>query len=172
MTDVFLNPFLLSDADRHEIWDMLVQRDITAFLAADWEMVADDFIADGFLGIDAKHSNNPDDWRLTFPNLNAYRDVWLNQAHDFRAQKFSEDPRSAIFRSTSLRTIEIVEDMALVHKKFNGGISRADGTYDVMNWQTLYHCRHHAGRWKIIGFNGYMPYPVSDKNSKTSKDRM
>lgn len=170
MTDVFLNPFLLSDADRHGIWTMLVERDITAFLAADWDMVAGDFIEDGFLGIDAKHSANPDDWRLTFPTLDAYRDKWLAQAMDFQEQKFSEDSRTAIFKATTLCTIEIVGDMALVHKKFDGGISRTDGGYDIMNWQTLYHCRCHEGRWKIIGFNGYMPYPVPTRNSANQKD--
>ncbi len=170
MTDVFMNPFLVSDADRHDIWTMLVERDIAAFLAADWDMVAGDFIEEGVLGIDAKHSADPDDWRLTFPTLDAYRDAWLAQAKDFQTQKFSEDPRTAIFEATTLRTIEIVGDMALVHKKFDGGISRADGKYDIMNWQTLYHCRRHEGRWKIIGFNGYMPYPVTAENSDKKKD--
>lgn len=170
MTNIFSNPFPLSDADRHAIWAMLVERDIAAFLTADWGMVADDFIEEGFLGIDAKHSSNPDDWRLTFPTLVAYRNEWLRQAKEFQNQKFSEDPRTAIFNATHLRTIEIVGDMALVHKKFDGGINRADGKYDIMNWQTLYHCRRQNGQWKIIGFNGYMPYPASAVGSDKTKD--
>ena len=38
--------------------------------------------------------------------------------------------------------------------------SKADGSFDVMKWQTLYYCRLHQGRWKITGFTGYMPNPM------------
>ena len=31
-----MNPFPASDPDRHAIWEMLVERDIQAFVAADW----------------------------------------------------------------------------------------------------------------------------------------
>ena len=47
MRDPFKNPFPASDAARHAIWEMLVPRDIDAFLAADWSMVAGDFVEDG-----------------------------------------------------------------------------------------------------------------------------
>ena len=42
------NPFPPGDPDRHAIWNMLVARDIDAFVAADWSMVAGDFVRDGF----------------------------------------------------------------------------------------------------------------------------
>ncbi len=29
-----------------------------------------------------------------------------------------------------------------------------------MQWQTLYYCRFHEGRWKISGFTGYLPNPM------------
>ncbi len=160
MNDVFSNPFPPNDPDRHAIWTMLVERDIAAFLAADWTMVADDFVAEGFLGIDAGKSDNPDRWRLAFPTLAAYRDEWLRQAKDFQTLSFAEDPRTAIFTTTTLREIEISGDRALVHKKFDGGITRSDGQRDVMNWQTLYYCRKIGETWKITGFCGYMPYPM------------
>ena len=67
------NPFA-NDKDRHEIWEMLVRRDIAAFVASDWSMVADDFIAPGFLGIHAHKSANPDEWTAAFPTLDVYRD--------------------------------------------------------------------------------------------------
>lgn len=160
MRDPFQNPFAETDSARHSIWEMLVTRDIDAFLAADWSRVADDFVEDGFLGINASRDANPDNWRLSFPSLAAYRDEWLRQAKDFQTQQFGEDPRHAIFTTTTLEEIEVEGETALVRKKFDGGIRRADGGFDVMKWQTLYYCRLHEGRWKISGFTGYMPNPM------------
>nr|WP_316656324.1 hypothetical protein [uncultured Gellertiella sp.] len=160
MRDPFVNPFPASDTARHQIWEMLVARDIDAFLAADWSAVAGDFVEDGFIGIDGRKQANPDRWRLAFPDLESYREEWLRQARDFAGQEFGEDPRSAIFATTTLEEIEIEGETALVRKKFDGGITRADGTRDIMAWQTLYYCRLHQGRWKISGFTGYLPNPM------------
>ncbi|TBA33467.1 hypothetical protein ELH62_30675 (plasmid) [Rhizobium ruizarguesonis] len=159
MRDPFKNPFP-SDSARHAIWEMLVSRDIDAFLAADWSMVEHDFVEEGFIGIDGRKEVSPDKWRLAFPTLSAYRQEWLRQAEDFAKQSFAEDARTAIFTTTTLEDIEIECDMALVRKKFDGGISKPDGTRDVMQWQTLYYCRLHEGRWKISGFTGYLPNPM------------
>jgi len=159
MRDPLKNPFP-SDSARHAIWEMLVPRDIDAFLAADWSMVAGDFVEEGFIGIDGRKEVSPDKWRLAFPTLSAYRQEWLRQAQDFAQQSFAEDARTAIFTTTTLEDIEIDGDMALVRKKFDGGISKPDGTRDVMHWQTLYYCRLHQGRWKISGFTGYLPNPM------------
>jgi hypothetical protein len=76
-----MNPF--SDPDRQGIWEMLVERDIAAFLACDWSMVAGDFLAGEFFGVDGQKSGNPDTWRLAYPTLEEYRAEWLLQAHDF-----------------------------------------------------------------------------------------
>lgn len=160
MRDPFRNPFPATDTARHAIWEMLVTRDIDAFLAADWSLVAADFVEEGFIGIDGRKQISPDQWRLAFPTLSAYRDEWLRQARDFAGQSFAEDPRTAIFTTTVLEDIEISGDMALVRKKFDGGLSKADGTRDVMQWQTLYYCRLHEGHWKISGFTGYLPNPM------------
>lgn len=160
MRDPYRNPFPESDTARHAIWDMLVTRDIDAFIAADWGMVEGDFIAEGFLGISGNRDPNPDRWTLAFPTLAAYRDEWLSQAHSFRETPYGEDPRNAIFTTTRLEEIEISGETALVRKKFDGGIMKRDGTLDVMKWQTLYYCRLHEGRWKISGFTGYLPYPM------------
>ncbi|MDQ0321061.1 hypothetical protein QO002_003199 [Pararhizobium capsulatum DSM 1112] len=160
MRDPFSNPFPTIDTDRREIWDMLVTRDIGAFLAADWSQVADDFIETGFVGINGNRADNPDRWTLAFPDLASYRDEWLRQAQDFAKESFAEDPRTAIFTTTNLTEIEILGDTALVRKKFDGSILKADGTRDIMQWQTLYTCRRHDGRWKIAGFTGYLPNPM------------
>ncbi|WP_159588808.1 hypothetical protein [Chelativorans xinjiangense] len=160
MRDPFVNPFPPSDTTRHAIWTMLVQRDIDAFLAADWSMVAGDFVEEGFIGIDAGKKADPDAWHLGFPTLAAYRDEWLRQAEDFARQTYGEDPRGAIFATTRLEDIEINGETALARKKFDGSILRGDGTRDIMKWQTLYYCRLHEGRWKISGFTGYLPNPM------------
>jgi hypothetical protein len=52
------NPFP-HDPDCPAIWTMPVERDIDAFLARDWAMVEDDFIAEGLFG-------PPDDWIMAF----------------------------------------------------------------------------------------------------------
>ena len=160
MRDPFQNPFPASDSARYSIWEMLVSRDIDAFLAADWSMVSGDFVEDGFIGISGNREPNPDKWTLAFPNLAAYRDEWLNQAREFAEGSYGEDPRMAIFTTTTLEEIEISGETALVRKKFDGGIKKADGSTDVMKWQTLYYCRLHGGRWKISGFTGYLPNPM------------
>lgn len=154
-----VNPFP-NDPERSAIWTMLVDRDIAAFVAADWELVAGDFLEDQFLGIDGKGSDNPDGWRVGFPSLASYRDEWLRQARESQAVAYAEDPGAAIHRATSLTEIEISGEVALAHKKFDGEIARADGGKDVLNWQTLYFCRKSAGTWKLIGFAGYLPYPM------------
>ncbi|TCQ18698.1 hypothetical protein [Rhizobium sp. PP-CC-3G-465] len=161
MRDPHANPFPASDEARHSIWEMLVPRDIDAFLAADWSMVSGDFVEDGFLAISGNHKPNPDDWNLAFPSLAAYRDEWLKQARDFQGQTYGEDPRQAIFATTTLEEIEVKGETALARKKFQGGIRKTDGSLDVMQWQTLYTCRLHEGRWKICGFTGYLPNPAA-----------
>ncbi|MEJ8473737.1 hypothetical protein [Roseibium algae] len=162
MRDPFLNPFPEQDETRRSIWEMLVARDIEAFLTADWSMVEDDFIALGFLGISGNKASNPDKWSLAFPTLEHYRDEWLKQAREFAEVEFAEDVRKAIHTATRLEEIEIKGDVALVRKKFDGGIMRADGNFDVMQWQTLYYCRAQNDGWKISGFTGYLPYPLTE----------
>lgn len=151
------NPFPL-DPDRSEIWEMLVRRDIAAFVASDWSRVADDFDGARFLGIDAGKSTNPDDWVAAFPTLEDYRDEWLRQAQESAATGFAEPLEPAIHRATQLTEIDISGDFALARKKFDGCIAKADGTFDVLNWQTHYHCRKAGGRWRIVGFIGYLKY--------------
>ncbi|MDQ0456455.1 hypothetical protein [Rhizobium paknamense] len=160
MRDPFHNPFSPDDPARHAIWEMLVPRDIDAFLAADWTVVAGDFIEDGFYGISGNHQADPGQWTLAFPTLAAYRAEWLRQAEDFAAKRYAEDPRIAIFNTTTLEEIDVKGDAALARKRFKGGIRRADGAFDSMEWQTLYSCRLHQGRWKLSGFTGYLPYSM------------
>jgi ketosteroid isomerase-like protein len=154
------NPFPAGDPERHALWEMLVRRDIDAFLAADWSMVEEDFIADSFFGMHAHFLNDADAWRLQFPTLEAYRDEWLRQARETAASEFAEPLRDALFRITNMRDIDVQGDRAVLHKKFNGSVAKPGGQADRLNWQTLYFCRRVDGRWRIAGFVGYMPHPL------------
>ncbi|MCA0271808.1 MAG: hypothetical protein LCH69_07050 [Proteobacteria bacterium] len=160
--DPFANPFPEGDPDRRAIWEMLVPRDIDAFIGADWSMVAGDFIAANFTGISGHFQPDPQGFTLAFPTLDAYRAEWLRQATEFgvarNAGTFAGNPRDGIFAATRLEEIEIDRDAALVRKKFDGRLAKADGSHDRMNWQTLYVCRKEGGRWKIAGFVGYLPH--------------
>jgi len=153
------NPFP-NDADRSDIWTMLVPRDIAAYVAADWSMVAGDFVAEDFVGINGNKNDNPDGWTISYPTLADYSAEWLRQAHEGQKQSYAEDVEAGIHRATSLTEIEITGDRAIAHKKFNGKIKLSNGDVDRLNWQTLYFCRKVAGQWKLTGFVGYLPYPM------------
>ncbi|RUY84089.1 hypothetical protein [Mesorhizobium sp. M7A.F.Ca.CA.001.10.2.1] len=154
------NPFPSGDADRHALWEMLVRRDIDAFIGQDWAMVEDDFVASSFFGMHAHFLHNADAWRLQFPRLEIYRDEWLRQARETAATKFAEPLREALFRVTNMRAIDVDGDRAVLHKKFDGSVAKADGSVDRLKWQTLYFCSKVGGSWKISGFVGYMPHPL------------
>ncbi len=75
-----------ADPDRHEIWTMLVERDIAAYVAGDWSLVEDDFVDHAeFVAVDARARSNPDSWRLGRA-LDGYRDAWLTGSARLRAQ--------------------------------------------------------------------------------------
>lgn len=160
--DPFQNPFPASDPDRRAIWEMLVPRDIDAWASADWSMVAGDFVEANFTGVSGNFQPDPQGYTLAFPTLAAYRDSWLADAKGFLADeaagKFKGDPRPSIYAATRLEEIEITGDAAMVRKKFDGRLAKADGSFDRMNWQTLYICRKIGGQWKIAGFVGYLPH--------------
>ncbi len=155
------NPFI-NDKDREYLWEMLVERDIKAFVTQDWGMVQNDFIADGFIGVDAQKQHNIDAWELKYPNLESYQKEWLKQAKEFSQLDLVEDKESALHRVTILQQIEIKGDFALLHKKFYGPIKQKEGTEIHTDWQTLYRCRKVNGVWKISGFTGYMPLRPED----------
>lgn len=154
-----INPFASADADRHAIWEALVERDIYAFLAQDWSLVAEDFCEDGFVG----HSGpaNPEEWRISYPSLASYREAWIEQARDFAKVRLQgREKADFLFEATELSRIEIDGDQALAHKKFDGRAKAIDGPDVVLKWQTLYRLRRIDGRWKLTGFLGYLPHPM------------
>jgi hypothetical protein len=153
------NPFP-NDPDRSAIWTILVPVDISAYMKADWDTVARDFLAEEFLGINANGTDNPDQWTLGFPTLKHYRDLWVAQARQAQTTNYAEDREAAIHRATILTEIEITGNRAVAHKKFDGSIKLADGSAERLNWQTVYYCRKVGDDWKLTGFLGYLPYPM------------
>jgi hypothetical protein len=57
----------------------------------------------------------------------------------------------------NLRDIDLDGDRAVLHKRFDGSVRRADGGVDTLDWKTLYFCLKVDGRWRISSFVGYMP---------------
>lgn len=152
------NPFKDDEPDRREIWDMLVRRDIDAFLSCDWSATAPDFVVDGFFGIDGGKDPDPDNWRISYSSLEVYRDEWLRQAEETRETVDAEKAREALFAAVDLTHIDISADCAVAHKKFDGHFPLLSGGSDRMNWQTLYVCRKSGGSWKIASFVGYLKH--------------
>jgi hypothetical protein len=149
------NPFPPAEADRHAIWELLIRRDSAFFLGGDWTAVADDYAAEGFIGIDAGRSADPDRWRIGYPRLGDYRDAAIASRLD--ATEFTEDLRAAWFRCQSLTAIEITGEMALAHKRIAGRIARRDGGTLDLGWRSVFMLRRNRGGWKITGFIGYLP---------------
>lgn len=165
------NPFPAGDPDRLAIWETLVERDIRAFLAESWSLTADDFEEDGFVG----HSGtaNPDDWRVSYPSLDSYRKAWIEQARDFSKLRLKNiDKETFLFDATELTRIDINDDQAIAHKKFNGRAEAVDAPDVVLKWQTLYRLRLRNGRWKMTGFLGYLPNPMPGQMSGDREARI
>lgn len=156
----YKNPFNPKDADRYAIWEMLVRRDVEAFVKQDWNLVAEDFLEEEFMGISGHKLSNPDSWTLAYPTLEAYRDDWLQQAADMAATEWDCDLAQGLHDLTNLRDIEIQGNCALLHKKFDGYLPRKEGDHLYVNFQTLYRCRKVNEQWKIAGFTGYLPFPM------------
>ncbi|GGE15011.1 hypothetical protein GCM10011390_37650 [Aureimonas endophytica] len=155
------NPFPLEDADRHAIWEMLVRQDIDGFVARDWSIFASCFRADGFLGLDAAGSLDPQDWTPRFPTVAAYRDAWLADAGRAAATRYAEPLREALFRATNMRDIRLAGAAATARKTFDDTIALADGGRQVLNWQSVFFCEKGMEGWKITGFVGFLPYVTS-----------
>ena len=150
-----VNPFPPEDADRRAIWEMLVRRDSDFFLSGDWSLVAGDYVEEGFLGLGAAKSLNPDDWRPSYPTLASYRDAAI--AGRWSLDDFAEPLRPAWFRCQQLTQVDIAGERALAHKRIEGAIARVlDGPLQL-GWRSVFHLRLVSARWKITGFTGYLP---------------
>ena len=153
------NPFNPdTDPDRHYIWDHLIRIDSDAWVLGDWSAIESDFAADRFEGIRCNHSHDPDDWVISMPRVEDYRDGWLAASREFLKKQFVDlTHREAVYRRCRLTLIDITGDRALAHKKFSGTLPLADGSTLSGSRQTLYRLHRIEGVWKIVGFLGQLP---------------
>lgn len=139
------------------IWQLLINRDFTAFCSSNWSLIENDFIKDVFFGIDGKKSQNKQDWSLTFPSLESYKRDWIKQSLEFNSKIFTKDPLDILFKQTKLSKIEITEDFALVNKEFNAILPVENEKPVVLDWISLFVLQKIESDWKIKSFTGYLP---------------
>lgn len=153
------NPFsATSEPNEHYIWQRLIITDSEAFAAGDWQMIADDFEPARFEGWRAMNSYYPVDWQIVFPTLDSYRECWLKSSAEFRARKFVNcSTLEALYQRCSIGRIVINGDRAMAIKKFKGRLKCEDGSGVAGDRQTVYRLHRIDGRWKIVGFLGYLP---------------
>jgi hypothetical protein len=160
MKVIFDNPFPVS-TDAFLIWEVLIRNDFEGFLQGSWERVADDYIEEGFFGVDFGKSTSPTDWTLGFPSLQHYMNQWLVDSNRFRENDFAADPRQKLYESCQLAEIQITGNSALVHKLFVGDIPIIGRAPLELNWRSLFLLRKQADKWRIAGFCGYINTPPS-----------
>lgn len=154
------NPYA-TDPDKAAIWEMLVIRDIEAYAAQDFAMVADDFVTENFLGFSGGHARDIANWGIKYPHLDDYRQDWLAQAAETAKVADMNKLTEALLKLSTLTSIEITGDTAVARKEFDGTFPLADGNQsELLSWQTLYICRKVNEQWKIAGFIGYLPRPL------------
>ena len=141
--------------ERAAITEMLYDRDIEAFVAQDWSMVAADFDADAFVGYQGSNRGRGP-WHVLFGALAEYERTWLAQARELIAA--GGEPSRLILElraASSIREIEVNGRFALVRKFFDGKVHSGD-LVQTLDWTTNYLVRRDADRWRITGFM-YMP---------------
>jgi hypothetical protein len=155
------NPFPTTAPDHHEIWEILMRQDFAAFVANDWNRLAAHCLPQGFFILNAGGSAEPGEWRISFPNLEAYRQEWVRQATDFSlVELVTEDKLGFLFRVTRLDPIQIEEGFAVACKRFDGVTQTKSGGELRLKWQSLFWLRRAEGHWRIAGALGYLPYPM------------
>lgn len=149
------NPYP-SGSDQNEIWEMLVRNDFEGFVNQDWSRLAPDFLDNEFFGIDMRKSQNPADWKLTFPTLSSYRKQWVKDSEEFKKIEFDCDLRTSLYQVSKLEFFDFKDDKVLVHKIFDGTLPLKGGSFMPLNWRSLFLLKKVEGFWRINGFCGYM----------------
>lgn len=144
--------------DRAVIEEILIRRDVEAFVAGDWSAAALDFDTERFAGYSGRDGGM---WQLAYPTLDAYAQDWSEQSKTLR-QKVTGDLAAQLLRVQRLSEIKVHGDHALVVKDFSGHLDGAGGPIET-DWRTYYFLRRvDDSDWKITGFVGYLPRPASD----------
>lgn len=140
--------------DEQLISEMLYERDIAAFVAADWSLVEADFDSEAFVGYRLDPASGQ--WRIAYADLTAYRDEWLRQAADLAG---NDHARASEQLATLCRIadVSIEGTRALARKEFDGTTEGPEGPV-LLCWTTYYFLRRREESWRITGFVGYLPH--------------
>lgn len=138
-------------SDKSAITEILIDRDITAFVIGAWDDIAEDFDAEHFTG----YSWDGTRVGLSYPTLEHYRNDWLRQAEAFSSMDRIR-LRKQLHDVQRLVRIDVDGNRALAVKVFNGTVDGADGPQHL-EWTTYYYLSKLAGSWRITGFHGYLP---------------
>lgn len=131
--------------------------DIDAFIAGDWEAVAQDFDAEKFIAIDAGRNHDPANWTVGFPNLGAYRATWLRMSAETRERADLGKLREAMFAGARVKRIDFRDDITcILHKVFDGHTPLKNGGEEPYGWQSVFTLRKSEARWKVCSFVGYL----------------
>src|SRR5690606_37104202 len=134
-------------------------------------LIQEDFIVQGFHGVDARGSDLPDSWQLSFPDLASYRRAWLEQAREMTPRTTEVALRRGPVGAKAPRDSAEAGDPPRAHNKFDGWTEPSDGSRQRLACQTLSRCRRTAGRWRIAGFVGYLPNPMGQRSSPALQER-
>lgn len=135
------------------IEDVLLRRDTHAFARCDWDLVAADFDADRFVGYSG--ADGPG-WRVAFPTLETYRDLWLTEARKLSALAPPEEIERQILACCRIAEVDVQGSYGVVRKIFHGSL-RFDDQVIPQTWQSYYFVRREGSVWLITGFVGYIP---------------
>lgn len=136
-----------------QIAEILITRDIDAFVAGDFDRVRDDFDERLFTA----YSGAGGIVTLAYPDLDSYRTEWLAQARAFRdvdPAVLAEELRAA----QRITRLQVRGGRALATKVFDGEVLASEGR-TALHWTTYYFLRadDREDRWLITGFVGYLP---------------
>lgn len=132
-------------AARTFLTEMLWDRDIPAWVNADWSAVADDFDAEAFVGYVSGPEGGP--WSIICPTLADYERLWVAEGLEAAATASRESLAADLRTATWVDSIEIKGDRALMRKRFDGTVA---GT--PLARTSYYLLRRDPDRWRITGF--------------------
>jgi enamine deaminase RidA (YjgF/YER057c/UK114 family) len=133
-----------------DVWiaELLVDRDIAAFVAGDWDAMASDFDPDGFVGlVELPHTARV---HVTYPDLGSYRAAWLSDSAAVRAE-LPPARLEAELRDATRLAVEVSGDHAVARKVIDGVAGR-------VRYQRVveYRLRSVGRRWRVIGFTCHL----------------
>ena len=143
--------------DEQAIWKCLIHRDFLAFAKADWSIIESDFIATDFYGLSANHQSDKSKWTLQYPNLESYKTAWLKEAQSFQDKEVIGGLFETLMDIGKLTKMEIVDNLAIITKVFDGKCSIQNGHDIDLKWTSFFTMRKHNTGWKIESFVGYIP---------------